>query len=284
MQQWVYYKLTMHWDDLRIASAILRTGSYAGAAQMLGLNETTISRRLARLESALGFKIFDTVDGTRTPTAAGRRVLDAAKRMTKEAEQLQSPGSSVRPVVRRRIAVVEAMATHYLAPRLPSLIGDHPHLRIELLLSTELASFSRWETDIALRLSRPERGSFIMRKLTEFEWVLVEPASRKPTFVTGYTAQHVKKEERKKLISKIDKHLPMIVVNGMSPTKRMLIDGQGIGFLPDFMCGDLWTKDNLKLERLGMSRPIWLLMQEHLRDDADTRIVTDWLGRAFAEQ
>ncbi|MGP1353091.1 MAG: LysR family transcriptional regulator [Parasphingopyxis sp.] len=271
----------MHWDDLRIASAILRSGSYAGAAQQLGLNETTVSRRLARLESDLGFKVFDTADGERRPTAAGRRVLEAAKRMTKEAERLRIPEEADRPRVRRRIAAVEAMATHYLAPGLSSLIAKHPHLHIEILLSTEIASFSRWETDIALRLTRPERGNLVMRKLTDFEWVLVRPADREPAFVTGYSSQHPNKTERDTLRAKVGVKLPMIVVNGMSPTKRMLLNGDGIGFLPDFMCGDLWDKAELKLERLGLTRPIWLLVQEHLRDDPDTRIVTDWLADTF---
>lgn len=274
----------MHWDDLRVASAILRSGSYAGAAQQLGLNETTVSRRLARLESDLGFKIFDTADGMRKPTEAGRGVLEVAQRMKKETEQLASQASEL-PVVRRRIAAVEAMVTHYLAPRVSTLIAENPHLRIEMLLSTELASFSRWETDIALRLIRPERGNFVMRKLTDFEWVLIRPADREPCFVTGYTAQHVNKDERKMLRSRLgSKPLPMIVVNGMSPTKRMLLGGDGVGFLPDFMCGDILDAPHLRLEPLGLTRPIWLLVQEHLRDDPDTRIVTDWLTAAFAEE
>ncbi|MEM7779311.1 MAG: LysR family transcriptional regulator [Pseudomonadota bacterium] len=272
----------MNWDDLKVASAIHQRGSYAKAAQQLGLNETTIARRLARLETELGAKVFESIDGERTPTEAGRHVLETVRRMKAESARLKHIGDKSRTIVRRRIASVEAMATHYLAPTLPSLIKDHPHLQVEILLSTELASFSRWETDIALRLVRPDRGNAIMKKLSEFEWVLVKPRELEPHFMCGYTSQHVQKREREVLRSHLPGVLPLTVVNGMSPMKRILMSGQGVGFLPDFMCGDLWDSETLSLTPLDLYRPVWLLVQEHLRNDPDTRLVTDWLEASFA--
>jgi len=273
----------VNWDDLRIASAILKSGSYAKAAKHLGLNETTVARRLARLEKELDLKIFQTVDGERAPTQAGRHVLKIVRRMAEESGKLGSVKAEQKPLVRRRIASVEAMVTHFLAPTVSSLVERHPHLQIEMLLSTELASFSRWETDMALRLVRPERGNVVIRKLADFEWVLIQPVERKPTYFCGYTAQHVQPKEREVLRSHLPGPLPMIVVNGMSPMKRILQGGDGIGFLPDFMCDDIWDQPHLKLERLDLYRPIWLLVQEHLRDDPDTRLVTRWLEQSFAQ-
>lgn len=272
----------MNWDDLRVAAAVHRQGTYAKAAKQLGLNETTIARRLTRLETDLGAKVFETIDGVRMPTEAGRHVLEVVRRMKAESASLTSLESGARRLVRRRIASVEAMATHYLAPTVSLLIAQHPHLQVEILLSTELASFSRWETDIALRLVRPERGNAVMRKLSEFEWVLVKPADRAPTCFCGYTPQHVQKGEREALRSHLPGPLPMIVVNGMSPMKRMFLQADAIGFLPDFMCGDLWDNPELELTRLGLSRVVWLLVQEHLRHDEDTKLVTDWLEQSFA--
>lgn len=274
----------MNWDDLRIASAILKCGSYNKAAKQLGLNETTVARRLARLENDLDMKIFQTVDGERAPTQAGRHVLKVVRRMEEESGKLGSLKSAQKPLVRRRIASVEAMVTHFLAPTVSSLVERHPHLQIEMLLSTELASFSRWETDIALRLIRPDKGNVVIRKLADFEWVLVQPVNKEPIYFCGYTAQHVQPKEREVLRSYLPGPIPMIVVNGMSPIKRILQGGDGIGFLPDFMCDDIWDQPDLKLTRLDLYRPIWLVMQEHLRHDPDTRLVTDWLEQSFARR
>ena len=60
----------MNWDDLRIIQAVGHEGSYAGAAATLRIDETTVSRRLTRIERALGVTLFEAVDGVRKPTAS----------------------------------------------------------------------------------------------------------------------------------------------------------------------------------------------------------------------
>jgi len=65
----------MNWDDLRIIAAVRDAGSYAGASRRLRIDETTVGRRLQRLERALGAKLFEAVDGTRRPTAQCDLVL-----------------------------------------------------------------------------------------------------------------------------------------------------------------------------------------------------------------
>src|SRR3954454_12749182 len=60
---------TMNWDDLRIIAAVRDQGSYAGASARLRLDETTVARRVARIQGSLGVTLFDAVDGARKPTA-----------------------------------------------------------------------------------------------------------------------------------------------------------------------------------------------------------------------
>src|SRR5690242_21450940 len=60
----------MNWDDLRIIQAVRNEGSYSGAAATLRIDETTVSRRLTRIERALGVTLFEPVDGVRKPTAS----------------------------------------------------------------------------------------------------------------------------------------------------------------------------------------------------------------------
>ncbi|MDO5705186.1 MAG: LysR family transcriptional regulator, partial [Paracoccus sp. (in: a-proteobacteria)] len=65
----------MNWDDLRIVSAVSRTHSYTKAARLLHIDETTVSRRLARLESTFGVTLFEAVNGQRLPTSACSAIL-----------------------------------------------------------------------------------------------------------------------------------------------------------------------------------------------------------------
>src|SRR5216683_1232935 len=65
----------MNWDDLRIIAAVRDEGTYAGASARLRIDETTVGRRLARIERALGLRLFEAVDGVHKPTRQCDTVL-----------------------------------------------------------------------------------------------------------------------------------------------------------------------------------------------------------------
>lgn len=75
----------MNWDDLRVAMAVHRAGSYAKAGSLLRIDETTVARRLGRLQRDLGFALFDAVDGARRPTAKCRELLSHIESMSRHA-------------------------------------------------------------------------------------------------------------------------------------------------------------------------------------------------------
>ena len=65
----------MNWDDLRIVAAVSDRGSYAGASARLRIDETTVARRVARIQGSLGVTLFDAVDGVRKPTGYCEAIL-----------------------------------------------------------------------------------------------------------------------------------------------------------------------------------------------------------------
>ena len=71
----------MDWENLRFLLAVAREGSFRGAARVLGVNQSTLSRRVARLEAGLGVRLFDRLPSGLALTAAGQRMADAAERM-----------------------------------------------------------------------------------------------------------------------------------------------------------------------------------------------------------
>ena len=76
----------LDWSDLRHALAVGQLGSVAAAARRLGVNATTVQRRLDALEAALGARLFDRSRTGWRPTEAGAAVLDQARRMADQAE------------------------------------------------------------------------------------------------------------------------------------------------------------------------------------------------------
>jgi DNA-binding transcriptional LysR family regulator len=74
-------KVMISWDDLRYANAIGDACSLAGAAEELGVDYTTVYRRLGNLEQQLGCRLFERMHAGYTPTYWGEQMLDMARRL-----------------------------------------------------------------------------------------------------------------------------------------------------------------------------------------------------------
>src|SRR5690242_15046340 len=109
---------SMNWDDLRIIAAVRDEGTYAGASARLRIDETTVGRRLARIERTLGVRLFEAADGLRKPTAPCERVLAHVAAMAGHVAEIARVGESLPGLTGRfRIAATNAVAEEVLSPR-----------------------------------------------------------------------------------------------------------------------------------------------------------------------
>lgn len=123
----------MEWSDLRIFLAAVRAGSYTVAGQNLGINRTTVGRRIEALEKALGLPLFDYHPLGPSPTAAGHRVLEAAAAFEREAMAMRTDlGLADAPAGTIRIAGSAGIAVEFL-PELLAFRRDNPAFAFELL-------------------------------------------------------------------------------------------------------------------------------------------------------
>jgi DNA-binding transcriptional LysR family regulator len=157
----------MIWDDLRVFLAVHRSGSHKRAGRMLGVAPTTVGRRIAALESALGVRVF-----LRTPerlqiTAAGSKLVAHAERMEAQASDLERELSAAdsRLEGSLRITAGDALVQYVLLPKLAELRREHPQLVFELRADTRMLDLSRREADVAVRLVRPKEPALIARRL-----------------------------------------------------------------------------------------------------------------------
>ncbi|HXI02710.1 MAG TPA: LysR family transcriptional regulator [Candidatus Saccharimonadales bacterium] len=150
----------MKWDDIRLFLAIQRRGTLAGAAQELGLNPTSVGRRLQGAEERLGAALFHRTQDGLVPTAAGASILESAERMDRQArlveQQILGKDAEIAGVV--RVAATSDFATTFLLPRLGRLRAQHPRLRLELVTSPGHVDLSRGEADIAVRFADTGAG------------------------------------------------------------------------------------------------------------------------------
>lgn len=157
----------LDWDQVRVFLAVARAGQLAGAAARLGLDISTVSRRLDRLEDELGIHLFDrTREGT-VPTAAAEAMVAAAEDMERGLAQFAAAVDAVETVAEGlvRVTAPPGLADAFVAPLLARFRERFPRVTVELDASIGYADLTRREADLALRSMRPRSGDLIAVKL-----------------------------------------------------------------------------------------------------------------------
>jgi DNA-binding transcriptional LysR family regulator len=275
----------MNWDDLRVIAAVRDAGSYAGASRRLRIDETTVGRRLQRVERALGAKLFEAVDGMRRPTAQCDVVLSHVETIAGHVAEIEKIGMNSAGIAGRfRIASTSAVAEEILAPRAAALLAAHPRLALQFLTSSENVKFSRWQADFAVRLRKPDKGDFTISKLGELRLYLFEPAVEigAEPMICAYPEELGPIPETLVLKARGLQDRARLVSNNLRVIRTLIATHHAAGVLPDFISTELLADRRLRATLLPRRRDVWLLVQNHLRRDAAARVVIDWLRGCFA--
>lgn len=164
------------WNDLRAFVAVAREGSTLAASRTLGVNQTTIARRLEALETAIDLKLVERGQAGSRLTEAGAALLAHAEAVERAAGAF---GAEVEALKRGasgelRITVSESMAAAYVAPALADFRRAYPDIQIELMVTDIRRDLSKGEADIAIRGTNgpfAEPGLWSVR-LTDIGWAL----------------------------------------------------------------------------------------------------------------
>ena len=274
----------MDWDHLRFVLAAGRAGTLAGAARRLAVDQTTVGRRLAAAEAALGFRLFDRVAGQLRPTAAGLAALARAERMERAAAELLGEvtgeaGGSV------RLTAVPLLANRLLVPALPALLAAHPGLRLELLAAPGNLSLTRREADLALRLARPEQGGgTLARRIGRLDYAVYGPrrrgAARLPWIGYEPGLAHLPPA---RWLAAAEGPRAVLAVQDAETLWQALLAGLGRSLLPCRL-----ADGEPRLRRLepavALSREVWLLRHADQRGLPAVEATVGWLEALFSDR
>lgn len=283
----------LDWGAMESFLAIARAGRLTVAAQRLGIDHTTLSRRIKELETTLETRLFDrSVSGYRL-TAQGDRFLDSAQRVEAIAMQVVQDiaGASSKIAGSVRIGAPDGFGTSYLAPRLVELAAPHPDLSVELLTMPRLFNLTKREADLAIGLARPEKGRLHARKLTDYELGLYagtgyleqhgeprSPTKLKDHRLIGYIPEliYAKELDYIPLVSK--EAGPAISSSNLGAQLNMTIADAGLCILPCFMASREPRLKRVLPEDVKIKRTFWLIVHADMRDLARVRYCSDYLA------
>ncbi len=156
------------WNDLRIFLTLVRTGTLAKAGGALGIDPSTVYRRIGKLEAQLGAKLFARRGRGYRLTPAGDELADKATRVEEaivEARRSVAGGDdAVRGTL--RITTNESLMERWLAPHLAAFQQAHPELVVEVVVHLRLFHLGRGEADVALRPGpKPDEDDVVAKLL-----------------------------------------------------------------------------------------------------------------------
>ncbi|WP_036186359.1 LysR family transcriptional regulator [Marinimicrobium agarilyticum] len=170
----------MDWNALKVFLAVEHTGSLAGAARELGVNHSTVFRRLNAFEDSLGVRLFERLPTGYQLTPLGEEMLELARSIESGFGDLDRriAGRDVQPRGRVRITAPNNIAYRYLPRYLADFRTRYPDIRIELLVSNLELNMTNRQADIAVRAtSSPPPEHLVGRLVKKLDWgVYASPA------------------------------------------------------------------------------------------------------------
>jgi DNA-binding transcriptional LysR family regulator len=172
----VAFSSTIDLNDVAVFVRVIDAGSFSRAASDLGLTKSAVSRRVARLEEALGVRLMHRTTRRSSLTEAGKRFH---QRATSAVSTLREAASEIDELVQEprgtvRITAPPDLGTDYLVGIVGKLTRRHPGIEIELSLSTRLVDIVAEGFDIALRGTGALRdSSLVARRIAMTPLVLI---------------------------------------------------------------------------------------------------------------
>lgn len=281
------------WNALQSFLAVVRCGRLTTAAKHLGIDHSTLSRRITALERNLQVRLFDRQPAGYTLTPQGEALLDSAQAMEATALDVLAnvAGSSLKIAGTVRIGAPDGFGTSFLAPRLGKLGQIHPDLRLQLVTLPRIFSLSKREADIAIGLAPPAEGRLHTRKLTDYELGLYgsrdycaengpfpDIAALNTHRFIGYIEDMIYAPELDylPLISRDLK--PFLTSSNLLAQLSLTVQGYGLCVLPRFMAEEDARLERVLPRHVSLRRAFYLITHADMRNLARIQVISDFIA------
>jgi DNA-binding transcriptional LysR family regulator len=288
----------MDWNDLKFFLEVVRAGTTLGASKTLRVSQSTVARRIAALEEALGLVLFDKLQSGYVLTEAGTGLVPAAEQAEANVASFTAlAGSSQRGLSGIvRLTTNETFANYFLVRALYEFRKAYPGIRLELITGDRMLDIGGGEADVAVRAGpRPVQGELVGKRLAMDIWsVYCSPAyaaqhgiPRDAAEIKGHGFISVdRKLYAGPLIDWVDAHVAeediALRQSSLSNIIAGIESGLALGMMSDFLLDHNPKFIKCFTPEVQHESEIWLITHERLRHLPRVRAVMDFLSGYFS--
>lgn len=284
------------WDEFRLVKAIAEARSLAGAADTLGINHSTVFRRLGALEKAMGARLFERSRTGYAPTAAGEKMVELANRIADDVVDLERKitGQDLRPSGDLRVTTNDTLLVHLLSEVFVGFRRAYPEINLDIVVANEPLNLSKRDADIAIRATDRPPETLIGRRLAGIRWGIFAPSGDAPKrFDIGEARQHNwiglsdgigGPKPTRWLLDNAGPERIVYKLNTVLGIAEAVAAGGGFALIPCFI-----GAATAGVTRLGFPDPeieagLWLLTHPDLKNSARVRAFMDFTADEISKR
>ncbi len=280
-----------NWDDFRLVKAIADAGTLVGAADILGINHSTVFRRLGTLEDQLKARLFERSRTAYAATAAGEEMIALARRMGEDITDFErkAAGRDITPAGDLRVTTNDTLLVYLLPPVIAGFVGLCPDIRLEMLIGNASLNLAKRDADIAIRATDEPPETLVGRRIATIAWghyapkAFLESGGRTDDLSAatglrwvGYGDNLAALPVTQWLNERVGAHHVIYRVNTVLGLAEAVAAGIGQGLLPCFIGDSIAGIQRIGAPMPELGRGLWILTHPDLRHAARVRAFMDY--------
>lgn len=288
----------MNWNDIKIFLEVARTQRLSSAAISLGIDSSTVSRRLHQLEKSMQVRLFERGNDGHQLTEQGLQLLQSSQLMEQTFQQcvatLQGVDLELSGTV--KLGTTEAFGSFFVVPHLLDFNQQHPNINVDILPLSRMIKLSQHEADIAINIGKPRNTSYIVQKLTDYRLKLyVNRMYLKENPIKGF--DHLREQKWIGYVNSFDLNQQLSYLNELFPEVQPILksssavaqymavkQGLGIAILPCFLADN---DDDLQVifeDEVDIFREFWLVAHPDSKNIRRVSLLWDYLKKQVQQQ
>lgn len=279
----------IRWDDLQYVLTVANEGSLSAAARALGVNHSTVLRRIDTFEYRHKLRIFHKLPTGYKLTVEGQKLLESALAIESTVRELEHKvfGQELKLEGTLRITTTDALSRLILGTHLAAFHRLYPKIQLELSLTSRQLDISHLDADIAIRPANELPAHLVGTKLSKIAFGVYGS----PEYINGLKSKHPLKSaswlmmhrgsaslqvseliSEDKIVMKADSFEPLII----AAENQM-----GLAYLPCFLGNSKGTLQRVDMEVMHQNTDLWMMTHKDLEDSARVKAFFNFMKGAI---